>query len=125
MAKRSTLKEAEELKVAMAKRHPGAVIVIEEKHSENTMSPCGLGVTYQESDIIKYDGKFPVIQTTTFFVLEVTNCPSCGKEIKSAAIGEFSASCNNCRQSSRTQTSPVQPKPAYGDFQGTGWMDKR
>ena len=88
------------------------------------MSPFGLGTTYQESDIIRYDGQFPVVAFTTFFILEVTNCPSCGKEIKSAAIGEYS-SCNNCQSSQTPNNRPIASKPAYGDYEGTGWMDKR
>ena len=124
MAKRNTLKEAEEVKARLEASFPNATIVIEEETSEADMSPYGLGTTYQESDIVRYNGKFPVVRMTTFFILEVTNCPSCGKEMKSAAIGEHS-NCNDCQSSHNTPNRPIASKPAYGDFEGTGWMDKR
>ena len=121
MARRDTRQEAETLKAQLEERHPGLTIVVEEEISEIQMHPFGLGTTYQEDDIIRYEEDIPVIKSTIYHIFELVNCPTCGTKIKNIAIGE-SITCYNC-QSSREEAK-VTSKPAYGDYEGTGWMDK-
>ena len=121
MADRGTRQEAEELKAKFEANHPGVVIVIEERTGEQAMSPYGLGTTYQEEDIVRYDGDFPVIQWQNFSILEVTTCRGCGKEAKNAAIGQTFV-CNECK--TPKPKPPIFRKPAYSDEGGPGWVEE-